>query len=67
MSLEELCTSKDRELDCDKNRIVLCEDREYYVETIKKECGIDITECLKELVDNLKSIVRSSINTKYGV
>ncbi len=67
MFREELCTSDDEQLDCDKNKIVLCEDREYNVETIKKECGIDITECLKKLVDDLKSIIQLSTKTKYGV
>jgi hypothetical protein len=67
MFREELCTSNAGQLICDKNKIVLCEDRGYNVETIKKECGIDITECLKELVDNLKSIIQLSTKTKYGV
>jgi hypothetical protein len=66
MFREELCTSNAGQLICDKNKIVLCEDRGYNVETIKKECGIDITECLKELVDNLKSIIQLSTKTKYG-
>ena len=50
-----------------KNRIVLYEDRKYDVETIKKEYGIDITECLKKLTDDLKYIIRLSTTTKYGV
>jgi hypothetical protein len=63
---EELCTSNAGQLICDKNKIVLCEDRGYNVETIKKECGIDITECLKKLIDDLQSIIRLSTKTKYG-
>jgi len=67
MFREELCTSNDKQLDCDKNKIVLCEDREYNVETIMIKCGIDITECLKKLIDNLQFIIRSSTKTKYGL
>ncbi len=67
MFREELCTSNIGQLICDKNRIFLCEDRGYNVETIKKECGIDITECLKKLIDDLESIIRLSTKTKYGV
>jgi len=66
MFRKELRTSNAGQLICDENRVVLCEDREYNVETIKKECSIDITECLKELVNNLKSIIQSSTKTKYG-
>jgi hypothetical protein len=67
MFREELCTSDDGQLDCDENKIVLCEDRKYNVKTIKKECGIDITECLKKLIDDLKDIIGLSTRTKYGV
>jgi len=66
MFREELCTSNAGQLICDENRIVLCEDHGYNVETIKKECGMDITECLKKLIDNLESIIRLSTKTKYG-
>jgi hypothetical protein len=66
MFREELCTSNAGQLICNENRIVLCEDRKYNVETIKEECSIDITECLNELVNNLKSIIQSSTKTKYG-
>ena len=67
MFREELYCSNIEQLICDKNRIVLCEDHGYDVETIKKECGIDITECLKKLIDGLKFIIRLSTKTKYGL
>ncbi len=67
MFREELYCSNAEQRICDENRIVLYEDCEYSVETIKKECGIDITECLKKLIDDLQSIIRLSTKTKYGV
>jgi hypothetical protein len=63
---EEFCTNNARQLICKENEIVLCEDREYDVETIKKECGVDITNCLKELIKKIKFIIWFSIKTKYG-
>jgi len=67
MFREELYCSNAEQRICDENRIVLYEDCEYNVETIKKVCGIDITKCLKKLIDDLKDIIRLSTRTKYGV